>query len=354
MANFNGSSCEKDWTLVRISDGAWSSFCSGAPSATGTSRMAGGTPLLRITHLLDPEKCFTEIRRLRWPQEVTCPRCGSTAIQKNGHDVREPARQHYRCEACQRYFDDLTATPLEGHHQPVQVWLMCLYFIGLNLSNRQIAAELDVHEDVAQEMCTHLRRGLCVHLPTVPLTDLVEIDEVYLIAGHKGQPAAVREAGRPGRRRGAHCARGRGTMAKDKPPVLGLIQRDGGLRLALLSDVRQETIRPIITGAVAAGATIYTDEYAIYDRLVEWGYGHATVCHARHEYARDDDGDGRNEVHVNTMEGVWSLLRPWLRPHRGVSQEYLPLYLAVFEWLHNFRQRGTAVLCGLLNALLVG
>jgi hypothetical protein len=32
-----------------------------------------------------------------------------------------------------------------------------------------------------------------------------------------------------------------------------------------------------------------------------------------------EDGDGFCEVHVNTMEGFCSLLRSWLRPHRGIS-----------------------------------
>jgi len=45
------------------------------------------------------------------------------------------------------------------------------------------------------------------------------------------------------------------------------------------------------------------------------------------EYARDDDSDGFHEVHANTLEGFWSLLRSWLRPHPGISQEKLPWYL---------------------------
>jgi hypothetical protein len=58
------------------------------------------------------------------------------------------------------------------------------------------------------------------------------------------------------------------------------------------------------------------------------------------EYARDEDGDGFCEVHVNTIEGFWSLLRSWLRPHRGVSQEKLPCYLGFFEFIHKVRRRG--------------
>ncbi len=43
--------------------------------------------------------------------------------------------------------------------------------------------------------------------------------------------------------------------------------------------------------------------------------------------SRDDDGDGVCAVHVQTMAGCWSLVRSWLRPHRGISQEKLPVYL---------------------------
>jgi transposase-like protein len=94
--------------------------------------------------------------------------------------------------------------------------------------------------------------------------------------------------------------------------------------LRMLADVQQRTIEPIIGATVTRNTLVYTDEYDIYARLEEWGYGHKTVCHARGEYARDEDGDGFCGVHVNTLGGVWSLLRSWLRPHRGLSQEKLP------------------------------
>lgn len=82
---------------------------------------------------------------------------------------------------------------------------------------------------------------------------------------------------------------------------------------------------------------MYTDEYNIYSRLEAWGYAHKTVNHGSGEYARDEDGDGFHEVHVNTMEDFWSLLRLWLRPHRG-SHKKIPCYLAFFEYLHNIRK----------------
>ena len=87
-------------------------------------------------------------------------------------------------------------------------------------------------------------------------------------------------------------------------------------------------------------------------RLHVWGYEHKRVNHGRGEFARDDDGDGVCEVHVNTMEGFWSLLRSWLRPHRGISQEKLPLYLGFFEFVHNVRKRGKALLPALIGLLV--
>jgi transposase len=122
--------------------------------------------------------------------------------------------------------------------------------------------------------------------------------------------------------------------------------------IRLLANVQQATIRPVIEATVAQGALVHTDEYDVHARLEAWGYGHKTVCHARGEYARDEDGDGFCEVHVNTMEGVWSLLRSWLRPHRGISQEKLPLYLAFFQFVHNARCRGKALLGELVAALV--
>jgi transposase len=131
-----------------------------------------------------------------------------------------------------------------------------------------------------------------------------------------------------------------------------MIERGGRVVLRMLENVQQKTIRPLIEKFVAPGTQVYTDEYNIYARLPEWGYGHKTVCHGAGEYARDEDGDGFHEVHVNTMEGCWSLLRSWLRPHRGVSQDKLPLYIGFFEFMHNARRRGSALLEPLLRALL--
>ena len=155
----------------------------------------GAPDLVTLTSLIDDAKCFALVRQHRWPEGVRCPGCGSDAVVRHGRDDTQPHRQRYRCKTCAGRFDDLTGTVLAGHHQPLRVWVLCLYFMGLNLSNRQIAGELGLVASDVQAMTEQLRRGLAAKTPEVTLRGEVEIDEVYVVAGHKGQPAAVAKRG---------------------------------------------------------------------------------------------------------------------------------------------------------------
>ena len=135
------------------------------------------------------------------------------------------------------------------------------------------------------------------------LSNEVECDEAYVVAGHKGHPEVVKSKGRKGRRRRRKGKAGRGTLEKESPPVCGMLQRGGQVVINLLANVKQKTIEPLIKDTIVPGTRVYTDEYSIYARLQSWGYGHKSVNHGRGEFARDDDGDGVYEVHVNTKEG---------------------------------------------------
>lgn len=118
-----------------------------------------------------------------------------------------------------------------------------------------------------------------------------------------GQPEAELAQGRLRPRRRLKGAPGRGTLEKEKPPILGMIQRRGEARIRILANVQQATIQPLIRQTIQPGTLIFTDEHALYDPLKAWCYSHKTVNHTQAEYARDDDLDGFCEVHVNTMEG---------------------------------------------------
>jgi transposase-like protein len=154
-------------------------------------------PLVNLSSLIDDAKCHELVRQQRWPDGVHCPRCGDAKVARDGRDNARQHRQRYRCVGCGARFDDLTGTVLAGHHQPLRVWVLCLYLMGLNLSNRQIAQELELGTSDVQAMTEQLRLGLTAKLPPARLEGEVEIDEVYVVAGHKGNPAAVAKRGVP-------------------------------------------------------------------------------------------------------------------------------------------------------------
>ena len=150
---------------------------------------------IAIQGLIDDAKCYEMVRELRWPQGVCCPHCESNHVVKNGHDTSEVCRQRYRCRDCDRCFDDLTNTVFAGHHRPLRIWMLCSYFMGLNLSNKQIAAELGLSITQAYMMTTRLRQGIADRQHPLVLEGEVECDEVYVVAGHKGHPEAVKKKG---------------------------------------------------------------------------------------------------------------------------------------------------------------
>ena len=165
--------------------------------------------------------------------------------------------------------------------------------------------------------------------------------------GKKGIPHT--DPDDPPRRRGNQRP-GHGRFANDRPPVAGVVGRgSGALRLRVVEHADGSTLREFVRRMTWPMVMIYTDEWAAYDRLPEIGRKHATVCHAAGEWARDDDGDGIREVHDNTLEGIWTGLRNYLRMFRGVNKTYLAQYVAVFLWSYNIKRVTDEFLWALLG-----
>ena len=115
---------------------------------------------VNIKNLIDDVQCSQTVRELRWPDGVGCPSWESKYVIKRGVDDTEPARQRSECHDGHTRFDDLTDTIFAGHHQPLKVWVLCLYFMGLNLSNEQMAHEWSLNESDAYQRTTALRGGM--------------------------------------------------------------------------------------------------------------------------------------------------------------------------------------------------
>ena len=148
-------------------------------------------------------------------------------------------------------------------------------------------------------------------------------------------------------RRRANKRRGRGTYANDRPPVLGTIGRASAqVRLRVVRDTTATTLLAHVHRFSHAEATVFTDEYQSYNHLIR---SHASVAHGSKEWARDDDGDGIREVHCNPTEGLWTDVRNFLRPFKGVHKKHLAGYLAICELRRNAKRISPTLISSLVT-----
>ena len=150
-------------------------------------------------------------------------------------------------------------------------------------------------------------------------------------AGEKGDKHV--DASDPPRRRG-NKRRGHGTYDDDRPPIVGTKGRESHLlRLRLVHRTDAAMLSAHVHQFALPTATVYTDGWRGYNPERT----RKIVLHKDGEWARDANGDGLYEIHTNTIEGVWTTVRNFLRPFRGVHKKFLSNYIAICEFVMNLK-----------------
>ena len=182
------------------------------------------------------------------------------------------------------------------------------------------AVEKECHLSVmtAHACVTVLRGVMCDDVPET-LSGICEADETYLGGAWKNKRIHIRRQG---------TKRGRGTS---KQTIFGVVSRgEEKVRAWLVSNAKITTTRPHIIGTVECGSPIYTDGFKGYRTLPRFGYRHDFVDHAVGEYVR-------GEVHTQTLDGYWGLLKNFLAAKGGVQRKYLYRFVGEHIWRYNFR-----------------
>jgi hypothetical protein len=185
-----------------------------------------------IPYLQDDQKAADYLRQVRWPDGVTCPRCGSDAIESR--ERCDNGLQRFSCVPCAvrlgqqcAMCTDWTSSIFEESKLRPLEWLLVMGLWQLKLNATDLAAAADIQERTAQRWINLLDGGIyeTYHLdPTRQLEHQVEADECYQSAGSKGLPREVARRERAPRQRGLQL-RGRATAEMGRPPLRGLVQR---------------------------------------------------------------------------------------------------------------------------------
>ncbi|HSY06296.1 MAG TPA: IS1595 family transposase [Steroidobacteraceae bacterium] len=265
------------------------------------------------------DTCLDHLMDLRYGRVREClnPKCA-----KPTEYYRLTKRPAYTCKLCGWHIYPCAGTPFENTRTPLQYWFYAIYLFTTTrhgVPAKELQRQLGVTYKTAWRMADKIREYIGKVDGDGDLSGHVEVDETY-VGGKDNLP-------------------GRPTIEREskKTAVLGMVERGGEVITRVVSDVKGETLLPLITEHVKSGTFISSDQYRVYKKLRKLGYRHAAVNHMR-EWVRGD-------VHTNTLEGFWSHFKNSVRgTHRSISRQHMQKYLREFEFRFNHRKTSSSVM----------
>jgi transposase-like protein len=271
-----------------------------------------------IVHFANPDNCHEFMVKLRWTDgKVTCPRCGSDDVSYL------PNARVFKCykKHEKQKFSLKVGTVFEDSAIGLEKWLPVMWMLvnaKNGISSWEIHRAMGVTQKTAWFMLQRCRLALQDECHGGKLNGEVEIDESF-IGGkarnmHKNVKARkiVDKSGTDG-----------------KEIVLGMVERDGRVRAIHVEKRSKPVLQKHIREHVEADAAIFTDELKSYDGLNEF----------RHEVINHAVAYVNGNVHTNTMENFWSLLKRGLHgTYVSVEPFHLFRYLDEQTFRYNNRQ----------------
>jgi transposase-like protein len=266
-----------------------------------------------IRHFSDPETCVQFVAALRWPNGPECPECRGRELSYLS------TRRIWKCKACKRQFSVKIGTIFEDSPIGLDKWLASIWMIA-NAKNGISSHELGRAVGLTQKSAWFVLHRIRLAMQTGTFRKLsgeIEVDETYIGGRARFMHKSVR------------AKKITGTGASDKTAVMGVMQRNGEVRTMVIRDTKKRTLDPSVRQHVEPGATIYSDSAYGYSGLDD-DYTHETVDHAV-EYVR-------GQVHTNTIENFWSLLKRGLKG-TYISVEPFHLFRYLDEQVYRFNKR---------------
>ncbi len=267
-----------------------------------------------VRYFSDIDICTEFVARLRWPNGPVCPRCGCVEYSYL------TTRRLWKCKACKRQYSVKVGTIFEDSPLGLDKWLPAVWLIANSkngISSHELGRALGITQKSAWFVLHRIR--LAMQSGTFQKLDgAVEVDETFIGGKARNMHKDVRKR------------KITGTGGKDKTVVVGVKQRGGEARAAIVPNRKRPTLEAHVAEHVEPGAAVYTDALESYSGL-SGDFEHATVDHAE----RYVDG----QVHTNGIENFWSLLKRGLHG-TYVSVEPFHLFRYLDERMFTYNQRG--------------
>lgn len=272
-------------------------------------------------YFADEDKARILLEKMRWPDGPSCPLCKQTStvyrMQRLATSTKPGRKGLLRCRACKKQFTVTTGTVFEDSHIAPTKWLQAIYLLTSSkkgMSAHQLHRMLGITYKSAWFMAHRLRYAMSTDA-SAPLSGIVEVDETYV--GGKIKFA-----------KGAKSVQ----WQKAKTPVVALVERGGRVRAMPMERVTAESLSKVLAENVHPSTVIMTDEFMAYRTATRGFKGHETVVHSDKEYVRGD-------VHSNTVEGFFSLLKRGITGvYHHVGKGHLAKYCDEFSFRYDARK----------------
>ncbi|HEX9993705.1 MAG TPA: IS1595 family transposase [Acidimicrobiales bacterium] len=292
----------------------------------------------------DDAACLEWLWRTRYSpdgEHAHCPKCDRERVFKKYAMCNR--NTSWSCTGCGHHVHPTAGTIFHKSSTSLKLWFYAMYLMvstRCGISAKQLERELGVTYKTAWRMFHLIRNELMVQDDTEPFSGEVEIDETF-VGGKPRQADRARYSHLPTSAM-RQSAAVRHAMSK-KVTVLGMVERGGRVAAHVVPRADAESIMPHVVERVLPESTVYTDEATHYTASVpNAGYQHRRIHHKARVYVEGD-------VHTNTIEGFWSLVKSSLRgTHHAVSAKYLQGYLNEYVWRYNRRDDRRAMFWSLL------
>ena len=257
-----------------------------------------------IIWFADFEHCRQFMMELRWPDGVVkCPTCGAEKVTWLAN------QRVWKCYTghTSPTFSLKTGTIFEDSPIALEKWL-CAAWLIISCKNGISSYEIHRGLKVTQKTAWFMMHRVRLAMQETGFNKLggeVEVDETFIGGKARNMHKAKR----------AEKITGRGPEGKEV--VFGMVERGGKVIARHVDTRKKKDLQPLIRERIEAGSAIFSDELKSYD-VLEGDYQHAIINHAV-EYVNGN-------VHTNTMENFWSLLK------RGLHGTYISV-----EPFHLFR-----------------
>lgn len=264
----------------------------------------------------DEDTCLETVLNMVYPDGVTCRTCG----QVRPHS-KLTGRKAYSCNYCGTHVYPLAGTIFEKSTTPLKSWFYAMYLMAstrCGISAKQLERELGVTYKTAWRIFDQIRKLMAEDGGL--LSGEVEVDETW----HGGKLQFPGRKGHTGQQPGYNSL-------ANKTPIVGAVERGGKVKAQVVPNIRKSTLQPLVTEHIMPPATVFTDEHKAYDGLEKRGYTHERVNHSARVYVTGN-------VHTNTIEGFWSLLKNGIRgAHHAVGANKLQSYVNEYTFRYNHR-----------------